>query len=175
MTVSNVPKFGIPNLNAPLVSDTRILDRAWRSWYLSINGMLPFTPLSGTFTVTWQGFSVVPGLNAFAYNYIPGVVATILIPGANSGTSNSVTFSATGVPSFLLPGVTPLASGAVSEVIPIVGLVDNGVNLAGGAATINPSNGVISFFKDGTLGSWTAAGTKGFGTGGPYLSLTWFL
>jgi len=114
----------------------------------------PAVTVYGQFTAAWGGFSVPPGTTTIKYRK-NGSLVTLLMP-QTFGTSNSILFTLSGLPAFLTPTVnSPLG------LVPIVGLLDNGATVAGGAA-IALITGGIQFWKDGTQPNWTAAGNKGF-------------
>lgn len=113
------------------------------------------TTVYGTFTPVWAGFSVAPATTPIPYRK-NGTNVTLIFNGAVSGTSNSTSFSMSGLPAIITPTV------AVAQSYPIVGLLDNGARIAGGAAAVN-SAGNIVFSKDGTSSTtWTNSGAKGF-------------
>jgi hypothetical protein len=109
---------------------------------------------SGTFTVSWTGFSAAPASNVVNFTRIGNLVA--LGFSVQTGTSSGTSFGFTGLPAALVP------STLSSELVPCVGLIDNSVAIAGG--TFAPSGSISSFFKDGTGAAWTGAGAKGFGS-----------
>lgn len=114
----------------------------------------PATTVYGTFTCGWAGFSVAPGLTTITYRK-NGTKVTLLFP-STTGTSNSTSFTMTGLPAFLTPSfVSSLAA-------PMIGFEDNGAAVAGGMAQVLSASNSISFFKDATQPNWTAAGVKGF-------------
>jgi hypothetical protein len=114
----------------------------------------PATTVYGTFTATWSGFSAAPALTTVTYRK-NGSQVTLIFP-ITTGTSNAITFIMSGLPALLKP--VSLSATAV----PIVGLIDNGVSLAGGLAQVFSATGQVQFWKDGTQPNWTAAGAKGF-------------
>lgn len=114
----------------------------------------PAATVYGTFTPTWGGFSVAPATTAIGYRKNGSLITLIFNP--VNGTSNSTSFTMSGLPAVIKPAVF------VAQSSPIVGLLDNGVRIAGGLAAVN-SAGIITFGKDGTsTTTWTAAGAKGF-------------
>lgn len=114
----------------------------------------PAATVYGTFVPTYGGFSISPALTPIVYRK-NGTVVTLVFPGATNGTSNAATFTVSGMPT----SIKPVANPAVSY--PATGLFDNGARIAGGLVTINAA-GIVSFFKDGTLATWTTSGLKGF-------------
>lgn len=113
------------------------------------------TTVYGVFTPVWAGFSVNPATTPIPYRK-NGTNVTLIFNGAVNGTSNSSSFSMSGLPAIITPTV------AVAQSYPIVGLLDNGARIAGGLASVNSSGGIV-FGKDGTSStSWTASGAKGF-------------
>jgi hypothetical protein len=109
---------------------------------------------TGSFAPTWVGFSVAPAASSITYD-ISGNLVTLYMPVATLGTSNSISFQLSGLPS----AIQPSAQRAVA----VVGLQNNGSGLAGGMATI--TSGTVTFSTDGTGGSWTNTGSKGFSFG----------
>lgn len=110
------------------------------------------TTAYGSFTCGWTGFSVAPGTTTIRYRK-NGTLVTLIFP-QTTGTSNATNFLMTGLPAIL----TPLSFNGV---VPIVGLLDNGVLVAGGEAVVSAAN-TVQFYKDGTQPLWTAANAKGF-------------
>lgn len=115
----------------------------------------------GTFTATWVGFSSAPPITSIPYR-LNGPLATIIFPGTfgTSGGGSATALSLTGLPSVLQPVGFQIVN------VPIVGLIDNSVNVAGGMCAVKAQVGLspaaIVFYKDGTQGNWTASGNKGF-------------
>lgn len=112
---------------------------------------------SGSFTVTATGLTTAP--TATVYYVTDGVMVTLYTGGdisLLSGTSNSTTFTLTGVPAALTPA--KFSGGFLC----IYGAEDNS-GAIWAAASINNS-GVITFDTlasfGGATGQWTASGTK---------------
>lgn len=117
----------------------------------------PASVASGTFTPGYSGFSVNPA-GTISYRKSGGIVTLTFAIG--TGTSNSTQFIITGLPAII-------RTVTLNQVIPCVGLVDNGTTLAAiGIAQMQGTQ--IGFYKVasslGGAGDWTAAGAKGFGT-----------
>jgi hypothetical protein len=111
----------------------------------------------GTFTALWNGFSAAPAVTTVNYRK-NGSLVTLIFP-QTTGTSNSATWTMTGLPALLSN------SAFTSQLVPCVGLVDNSVSIPGGSILILPTAHQISFFKDGTAtANWTTSGQKGFST-----------
>lgn len=114
----------------------------------------PSTTIYGTFVPVWAGFSVAPSVNPIPYRK-NGTTVTVVFQGGTNGTSNSGSFSVGGLPAIITPTFVATQNYAA------VGFLDNGVRIAGGAASIT-SAGTIVFSRDGLLTPWTAGGLKGF-------------
>lgn len=111
---------------------------------------------AGTITPTWAGFSVDP-TGTVSYRRSGNIVTIIF--SVTSGTSNATSFSMSGIPAALRPGLDQ--SGVIG------GMYDNGVNLTTPSLWIlDHITGTVAFSKDctGTLTNWTNSGTKGFAT-----------
>ena len=105
-----------------------------------------------TFTPTWQG---VGSLGPVTYTKV-GRIVTIGFPSATA-VSSSTSFFLTGLPAAITP------STFTQQIVPIPGLVDNGATVTSASvAVVNGSLGYIFFYKDTSLGTWTASGNKGF-------------
>ncbi len=116
---------------------------------------------SGSFTVTWVGFSAAPTA-VTAYYVRSGNIVTISFGSFGSGlntygTSNSTAFQATGVPSQLWP-----TNVNYPVYVPCLGLMDNGTTSVNVGTAVVGNTGTITFNKDNTLATWTASGNKGF-------------
>jgi len=97
----------------------------------------------------WTGWTSDPGIGV---NYVVvGKIAYITLSSTQS-TSNSTLFQLSGLPSFL----TPISGHTCG----VVGLLDNGAAIPGGAITTGVT-GTINFYKDGAGTAWTASGLKG--------------
>jgi len=120
---------------------------------------------SGTFTPTFTGFSSDPA-GGKVYWAQSGSIVTLAFETQSSGTSNLTTFGISNLPDDLGPNV--------SQVCPIVGLIDNNVKSWGAAVVYN---GTIAFGYEGTeSASWTNSGTKGLDMSqGAALSITYNL
>lgn len=151
----NVNSIGIVNIvnvdGNPLIAGQLVANQSATIQYKGgVFQLISYPLIAGTTTISWTGFSAAPS-TTITYRANQNMVSlTMPISG---GTSNSAFFVLNGLPAFLRPSIT--------QNIPCVGLVDNGTNLAGGAAQVSPS-GTVSFFKDGSFGNWTATGAKGF-------------
>jgi hypothetical protein len=119
--------------------------------------LVDMTPDTGTFTVTYTGFSGT-ALTATARWVKFGNEVTIYIPTNVSGTSNATTFTLTGIPSAI--------QATVAQNSPVVSAQDNTVQCygvigigPGGTWTMNKfTNGAAGF---GVSSTWTGSGTKG--------------
>jgi len=104
-----------------------------------------------TFTPTWVGAS----LGAVTYTKV-GRIVTIGFP-SSTAVASGTAFFFTGLPAAITPTTFSL------QAVPIVGLVDNSATVTSASvATINGSTRSIAFYKDGSLGTWTASGNRGF-------------
>jgi hypothetical protein len=111
-------------------------------------------PQQGTFTGTFQGFA---SIGPFTVSYsINGITVNINLPYFSS-TSNSTSFSMTGVPTALQPVSTKL--------VPLAVVSNNGALVTTGAASIgaNTGTGTIVFLNNAVIAGWSATGTKGIG------------
>jgi len=111
---------------------------------------------SGSFTVTWAGFSADPGNTSCSW-YRIGSVISLTIP-LGTGTSNLTTFSFSGLPAALVPDSAQYLHFPYAQ--------DSGAHLAGGAVGII-SGTVIKFAPADvaySLAGWTASGAKGIET-----------
>jgi hypothetical protein len=108
-----------------------------------------------SFAATWGGFSTPPAQPNVFYRRT-GYFGAITI-GATplTGVSNATTFSLSGLPAIIRPTI-------LTQTVSCVGLIDNGANVTTPSVAQILSTGVVSFFKDLTLGAWTASGNKGF-------------
>lgn len=113
---------------------------------------------SGTFTLTGTGFSGSAPTATCSYKISGGMVTLTIGPGL-SGTSNSTSFGASGLPSFLQPNAAlPFVR------LPLATTIDNSGNTGFGSASfVNGSNTIV--FDLGLVGptGWTATGTKAAG------------
>ena len=109
--------------------------------------------VSGTFTATGTGFNGTDPTVTAKYSVVNGY-AHLYIPEAGlTGTSDSVLFSITGLPSCIVP--------ASQKVLPIMNGINNGA-VAFIQAVIPAATSAISLFQGTTsnFGVWTASGTK---------------
>jgi hypothetical protein len=123
-------------------------------------------PISGTFTGTLTGVSGAAVTGTCRYT-IAGRVVSVRLPQL-TGPSNAATCTITGVPTFLSP--------SVSQVMPIAAFsfMDNTVIVNTVNASVSGAfPGTISFGVNGSVGGFTAAGTKGVNTAG--IVLVWSL
>jgi hypothetical protein len=104
---------------------------------------------TGIFTLTGTGFTTTP-TSAGAFELFNKVV-TLRIGGLTA-TSNAVGFGMSGVPAIIAPNTGQYVSVAL--------LTDNSVFCYTGILAQIYSN-IITFFKNGIAGGFTAAGTKG--------------
>lgn len=123
------------------------------SQYSGAAFQVPIVSLSGSFTVTATGFSGTAPSGTAYYRSV-GALVELILP-ALSGTSNATTFTLTGIPSALQP-----ANAFGNQISPIPLAQNNSAYVAGAYASISASSGTISLGLLGTLGGWTASGTK---------------
>jgi len=116
--------------------------------------LVDMTPDTGTFTITFTGFTASPtGTARWAKM---GNIVCLFIPGATTGTSNATTFTATGIPA----EITPSRSQIVA--IPDNCVDNNSAIVASGVYAIPSTSSTITFSIANSSAGWTAAGTKGF-------------
>lgn len=111
---------------------------------------------SGSFTVTYQGGTTSPTGTCFWTR--TGNQVTLALPNIFA-TSNSTSFSFSGLPGFLQ--ISPTLSAVQ---IPLAYGVDNSAPVSGVSALLSNGSGSIVFQKTGSSTGWTAAGTKSLGT-----------
>lgn len=113
------------------------------------------TPQSGTFTMTYTGFTSPPGLTATYY--CAGNMCTLVIPGSAVAASNATTFAGGTLPAGIVPSKTQFF-----QLPPLC--EDNGV-IGGFTCTVNIDNsGNITFQKNNSNSGWTNSGQKGVTT-----------
>lgn len=112
------------------------------------------TSSSGTFAITWSGFSSAPSGTTGYYSIVGGQVC-INIP-STTGTSNAATMSLTGLPAAAYNGAVTHGGTYVSQ--------DNGGSATISRLVVNAAscgnNGCIAF-NNGANGSFTSSGVKG--------------
>ena len=116
--------------------------------------LVDMTPDTGTFTITYTGFSsAVTGTASWARI---GKLVVLTLP-AGSGTSNATSLTATGLPAAIQPATANTMGALPGNVVQDSGAYVNC------AYTINA--GTITFFNgatESTTANWHATGTKGF-------------
>ena len=118
---------------------------------------------SGTFTGTLTGCTTAPTAT-FNWTRTGNIIVVDLSVGL-SATSNTTTCTITGLPSLIQPART--------QAIPIVSVIDNSVGGLVGYISFAPASGTMTLALGATSGTrlqvspgnFTAAGTKGLGTG----------
>jgi hypothetical protein len=117
--------------------------------------LVDMTPDTGTFTITYTGMTAaVTGTATWSR---VGKLVTLYLPSA-TGTSNSASFTMTGLPAAITPATLTQRLAVAQHA-----LFDNGGGL--GDATIQiATSGLITCYLAGNSGTWTAAGTKGAGS-----------
>lgn len=124
--------------------------------------LVDMTPDTGTFTSTYTGMTAAVTCTS-VWNRIGKMVLLALC--AASGTSNTTSFTMTGLPAAIQP-----ATLAFQDVL-IPGLADNGVPLSTtnliGIARVSSASGTILFLKSNNSAGWTAAGSKGINVSNP--------
>lgn len=116
---------------------------------------------SGQFTVTGVGFAA--GATGTCLWRADGPQVTLTLPVmTGSSTSNSTSFSYTGLPAALQPNPLVFAAGSLLQTSPLAIAQDNSAFVSDAYALINTGNpGVIGFARGASgLTGWTAAGTK---------------
>lgn len=121
--------------------------------------LVDMTPDTGTFTVTYTGFTANPTGTA-VWNRI-GNLVMLFLP-ALTGTSNAVGFTATGIPNAINPARTQILGGQIFQG------EDNsaGVNLGVRVETTNTITFSKGGFPLGAVSNFTNTGTKGIATTG---------
>lgn len=127
------------------------------------NGNVVMTPVQGTFTMTYNGFTSPPGLTSTYY--CAGNMCTLVIPGSAVAASNATTFTATGLPAAIQPAQTQQLGMFPSF------CEDNSV-IGGFTCGASITGGTITFAKNNTNTGWTASGQKGIATS---LTVTYLL
>jgi hypothetical protein len=113
---------------------------------------------SGTFTATLTGMTTT--VTAPAVYAIVGDIATITIPFA-TGTSNSSTFTLTGIPSAIQPASSQPLFPLIAENAGLTNPLAYGQLLTGGTIQFNLMV-VVGSLIELTSNAWAASGTKGF-------------
>lgn len=116
-------------------------------------GFVDMTPDTGTFTMTFTGFTAV--ITGTAVWSRVGNLVALLIPSV-TGTSNAVTFTATGLPAAIQPARAQIVAMAAD-----LSLVDLGSNLVNPGASFAAASGTITFYKSGVSNTWSNSGAKG--------------
>jgi len=111
-----------------------------------------FQPSTGTFTSTFTGFTATITCTSTWYRI--GTLVTLAICAGN-GTSNTSTFTMTG-----LPAAIQIAS--IGQTMALGNVVNGGNSSSGATAVINASSGTVTFNLAGSSGGWSASSTKGF-------------
>lgn len=115
------------------------------------NGMTDMTPDSGSFTGTLTGGTTSPTMTIEWSRQGNDVT---MVFGGQAVTSNSTSFTITGLPAALQPvSFSPQLS-------PCTAAFDNSVQFFTCQAQISAGSGTISLSKNGSTTGWTAAGTK---------------
>ncbi len=117
----------------------------------------PFTQATGQFTMTYVGGTGSP--TATAYYSIVGPIATVLVPPISS-TSNSTSFSFSGLPAVLQP--TNFAPGN-NQPIAVAFAQNNGTYVSGAYGVVSNASGSIAWGLNGSLTGWTNSGIKTVG------------
>lgn len=129
--------------------------------------LVDMTPDTGTFTGTLVGGTTSPTTTVRFYRI--GKQVTVNIP-KQTFTSNSTSFSMSGVPASLQPATSGDTLYAIGP------MQDNSAEVETNFASVN-SSGSINFFKNSsTASNWTNIGTKGIGgTGSTGIAFTYSL
>ena len=137
--------------------------REWNAFLQSLDIYL--LGETDAFTPTFTGFSSDP-VAAVVYWKKVGSLVHLGFTNASRGTSDTNVFAITNLPERIQP-----TSLGVDVTVPIIGIVDNGVE-SWGTANVT-SNGIINFgFETTSATSWLGSGSKGFNTRGssdPYI------
>lgn len=116
--------------------------------------LVDMTPDTGTFTATYTGFTATVACTA-AWSRI-GKIAVLQFCNA-TGTSNSISFTMTGLPSAIQPATL------CAQTVNVAGLENNGGINGIGTAQIGCS-GTVTFHQSEASQNWTSSGTKGIST-----------
>lgn len=117
-------------------------------------GLVDMTPDTGNVTLTLTGCTTSPTTSARFYR--AGKMVVINIP-KQTCTSNTTSFSVTGLPASLTPNTSADTLYAIGP------MQDNAAETETNFASVN-SSGTITFYKGGSAASnWTNIGTKGVG------------
>lgn len=116
-------------------------------------GFIDITPDINTFTCTLTGCTTSPTGTATWFRV--GKIVLLVLPSL-SGTSNATTLTFTGLPAVIQPAT-------LNHAMSIALASDNGAIVTANAL-ISAGSGTIQFAKNGALGGWTAAGSKGVNT-----------
>ena len=116
--------------------------------------LLGVSPDTGTFTASGVGFTTTP-TSTCTWFRVGNLV--ILAIGGMSGTSNSTSFSLSG-----LPG--PIQPGTVTQLLPVVADVNNGVTELAAQLQITALSSTITILRNVVTAGWTASGTKSLNT-----------
>ena len=111
----------------------------------STSGLVTGPALKKTFTITSTGHAAVTGNASY---YLNTKTVTLLIPQI-TGTSNSVTFTLTGLPTEISPTTAQQT---------LCNVQDNSGTFVPGLMVVNGS--VITLYSTLSAGGWTASGTK---------------
>lgn len=118
------------------------------------SGLVDMSPDTGSFTITFTGMSSATTGTAVFYKI--GKMVQLWIP-ALLGTSNAVTFTATGLPAAIQPATTPTWIVVANQAFE-----NNGVQITTQQITARlDAGGVITFAIAGTVNTWTGANSKG--------------
>ena len=166
--MANFFSGGITKQNAFLQNNPRITrfptnQREWNGFIQELTKLIP--DYEGTYDATAAGFSGAPFAFTITYHRY-GKLVMLRFP-AQEATSNATTFSISSMPTRLRPAVT--------NIVPMPMLVDNGTPITTAGQARVSSDGVIIFGIDGADGGFTASGAKGFGdVAGPSIIYTLF-
>ena len=137
---NNANAFKVNGQTAPTV----------QAWGPINNAMTDLTPDTGTFTMTYNGFTA--GVTGTASWSRIGKLVTLVFPIA-TGTSNATTFTATGIPTAIQPSLVQMIR------LPEVCVEDNTTFAIVPAVLTNGAT--FQFLNNNSGSGWTAAGTKG--------------
>jgi hypothetical protein len=113
------------------------------------------TTQSGSFQLVATGFSV-DTVGMALYKFFPcDQYALIFLP-ALAGASNSVAFTASPLPDFLVPATIQFQEASVHG-------YDNGVEQALMSVHLSAGSNVITYLRNGDTTGWTPSGNKGVG------------
>jgi hypothetical protein len=116
----------------------------------------PAVTANNFFIGAWVGFSAPPASTSISYRRTGNMAAITFNPQTGtSGGGSGTSFQLTGLPAII-------QSTVLTQLVSCLGMTDNGAVITTASLARVNAGGFIDFFKDPSLGAWTAAGAKGF-------------